>query len=183
MPAELENVSVIFTDEAEAAIKKSLARWERRLRARALDEAVRTRGVPAEVTASDIERAANRLGNRKYIASRGSERFLAHGPRDYEILEAFRNSGPDEARRNRRQTFSSLLAKVYIWLGITGTIAGILYAPILHRYKTLSADPSWRFGLLVAAAGLCMFGIGLAFKVFLSRVRSAPVESPRRSKP
>jgi hypothetical protein len=170
MPPELENASVIFTDEAEAAIKKSLARWERRLRARALDEAVRARGVPAEVTGSDIERASNRLGNRGFVDGRKTVRFRSHSSDEYRFRE-LRAPELNEKQVEKSKTPSALIAKLYIWLGLAGTFGGLLYAPVFHRYKALAADPAWRIGFLLATTSFCIFVTGIIFKTFIQKRR------------
>ena len=61
MPTELESSSITFTDEAEIVLRKLLSRFDRQVRSRAVEEAVRRRGVPAEITGSDVQRAFNRL--------------------------------------------------------------------------------------------------------------------------
>jgi hypothetical protein len=171
MPAELENTSVMFTEEAEVALKRGLSRLERRLRGRAVDEAVRTRGVPAEVTGSDIERALNKVMNRRYLPNREWERSFVLHPGQRRVLGGFVTSDPEDRQREHRRSLSEWVARLYMWVGAVGALAGVCYAPVYHRFRMLSADPAWRLGFLMAAASFCMFILGLGFKIYLSKVR------------
>ena len=158
MPAELENATIMFTDEAEVALKKEMARIERRIRGRAIDEAVRSRGVPAEVTGSDIARASRTFMYRMYrndFRSSASGRISeSRGIRDFVTSEASRH-------RDRVRTISDLLPNFYIWLGLLTTIIGLLYPPIYYRYRILAQDRIWRSGLFIGATGLAIFFLGV----------------------
>jgi hypothetical protein len=174
MPAELENTSITFTDEAETALHKRLLRLERELRGRAIDEAVRTRGLPAEVTGSDIQRAFNRIMSRRYLPGRDVERTSFAFHPGAQITRGFGISEIEghQRERNIRRSLSERVANFYAWLGFVIGLIGLLWAPVYHRVKNLSiADPIWRFGFLVAGAGLAMSFVGIAAGLFFSKIR------------
>ncbi len=123
MPSvEIERPSVSFTDEAQRALQNSLMRIERRIRAKAADHAIKVRGTPSEVTASDIEKAYRELiafSNRYVVPSR-----IENGPKHW-----------------RKATSLRLLATVYTWIGALTAVSGIVYPFV----RTKLLDPSVRF--------------------------------------
>lgn len=169
MPAELENTSITFTDEAETALSRRLSRFERELRGRAIDEAVRTRGIPAEVTGSDVQRAFDRIMTRRFRAARDADRAFAFHPVAH-ITREFNMPELELSRRAlARRSLSERVANLYMWLGIVLAIVGVMWAPIYHRVKDLLAgDPVWRFGLLLAGGGLASFLVGVLARFFLT---------------
>src|SRR5690349_12115293 len=88
----LETPTIVFTEEAEAALRRAMMQHERRLRSNAVEFAVRARGTPAEITASDIQRAYNVIRNhpsRHSHSRRTSGTFLVD-PRFFSEAEAVR---------------------------------------------------------------------------------------------
>jgi hypothetical protein len=169
MPAELENTSITFTDEAETALSKRLLRFERELRGRAIDEAVRTRGIPAEVTGSDVQRAFDRMMTRRFRTARDVDRTFAFHPGAHMTRE-FSMPGLDLRQRAlARRSLSERVANLYMWLGVVLAVVGVMWAPIYHRVKDLSSgDPIWRFGLLLAGGGLATFLVGVLARLFFT---------------
>ena len=145
MAVEIEKPSVSFTDDAQRALQQSLSRLERRIRAKAADYAIKSRGTPTEVTASDIEKAYRDL--------------IARGPQD-----AYRDRLEDGRKLWRRTANLRFIATVYTWLGALIAICGATYPFV--RAKLV--DPSVRFSLVFGLCGLFISAVGLSFRSYLN---------------
>jgi hypothetical protein len=143
-PVEIEKPSVSFTDEAQRALQNSLMRIERRIRAKAADHAIKVRGTPSEVTASDIEKAYRELvafSNRYVVPSR-----IENGPKHW-----------------RKSNSLRLLATLYTWIGALTAVCGIVYPFV----RTKLLDPSVRFSVLTGLAGVVLAALGLSLRQYL----------------
>ncbi len=159
MPSvEIERPSVSFTDEAQRALQNSLMRIERRIRAKAADHAIKVRGTPSEVTASDIEKAYRELiafSNRYVVPSR-----IENGPKHW-----------------RKATSLRLLATVYTWIGALTAVSGIVYPFV----RTKLLDPSVRFSVMVGFVGFILAALGLGIRQYLDfRETARKEESSKR---
>jgi hypothetical protein len=163
MATDVPSLSVNFSEEAEHAIQKATARYERRLRAQALDAAVRSRGVPAEVTGSDIAKADFDLRARREIR-RGFSRL-----EERRLLESRdRGTQTDIEHWIHRPPYLSALdrvASLYIRLGAFTALAGVGILLFYRAYIQVKTDPVSRVGLLVTAAGLGTVLLGYAVRV------------------
>ena len=173
MSTETEQTSTVFTEEAETALRRIVSRYERRVRGRALEEAVRARGVPAEVTGSDVQRASLHVVRPTYVPSyaqrRRQERF------DFEDLPLGMARIRMAERVNavaRRTTVLERAARLYVWIGAVGTVIGLVWAPAYHKVRILSADPAWRVGFIIAQASFAMLVIGVTVKIYSSWIQS-----------
>lgn len=145
MAVEIEKPAVSFTDEAQRALQESLLRLERRIRAKAADYAIKTRGTPSEVTASDIHKAYRDL--------------IVRGPQ-----EAYRDRFEDGRKQWRKTANLRLIATFYTWFGALTAICGATYPFI--RAKLL--DPSFRFSVVFGLCGLFMAMLGVSFRAYLN---------------
>src|SRR5205823_4824031 len=173
--------SVEFTPEAESAIQRVVNRLERNIRALAVDEAVRARGVPAEVTGSDVSKVSvtfDLLGAMRMAPRRETSKET--GAED--LRSYFRALLTDT---NRRASFNAqLLSKTYMVLGIALFIAGVVYVPFTKFIAELSSNAPLRRGSLIASVGLVIALLGslsgLASEILLSRRhRRAQLEHDR----
>jgi hypothetical protein len=155
MPSPLEHASASFTEEAEAAVQKALQRIERRLRGKALEEAMRTRGWPLEVTASDVHRAEFEWRPRRDSSNSPRERALLRFSEDKEGA-LLSNLGARNASRKPKRLLD-VLALAYQVIGLFFAIAGLVYAPLLKRVSSLLHDPNWRRGLTLSLVGSTLF--------------------------
>jgi|SRR5208282_1145133 len=144
MAIEIEKPSVSFTDEAQRTLQHSLLRLERRIRARAADEAIKSRGTPSEVTGSDIEQAYREL--------------IGRSPSDL-----FEDRMENQSRHWRRATQLQLMATFYMILGLFLTVCGAIYPFIRSQLQ----NPSVRLSVMITAGGLFMAAIGLAMRTYL----------------
>jgi uncharacterized membrane protein len=142
MAVEIEKTAVSFTDEAELALNRSISRLERRVRARAADLAIKSRGTPAEVTGSDIERAY-----RDILRPNAGEPFE-------EKLQS--------ARRLRKSHTLHFISTVYVWLGLVTAIVGGLYPYIQARF----ANPTFRLSMAITLIGLALSGLGFFLREY-----------------
>lgn len=150
MPVEEVKGSIVFTDEAEVALRRTLNRLERRLRIRAVDEAVRARGVPAEVTSSDVNRASTEVSlPRRLPPGVWSERPPEFGDRLFEPGEGL------DAWQIPRFTVDRLLT-VYVLLGAVTALIGLIYPWVVEFLAKIQSDPLRRTGLLIAISGLML---------------------------
>lgn len=163
MATDVPSLSVNFSEEAESAIRKATARYERRLRAQALDEAVRSRGVPAEVTGSDIAKADFELRSRRDIR-RGFSRLEQR-----RIMESRERNLQSEIEGWSHQSpyLSSLerVAALYVRFGAFVAAAGVGILIFYRAYVQVKTDPVSRIGLLVTAAGLATIMLGYAVRI------------------
>jgi hypothetical protein len=178
MSTDIENLSVTFTEEAESALRRIVARVERQIRARASEEAIRNRGIPAEVTGSDVQRASNRslrgygYGTSTHFSRRRLREDSRFGNR--RII-----SGPSISTRKR----SSLerLASLYVWLGVIGLVFGLLWAPTSSLIKVLWANPAWRAGLVITQAAGVTLALGIAVKFYARKIRQNQMQREQDS--
>ena len=141
MAVEIEKPSVSFTNEAQRALQHSLLRVERKIRARAADKAIKSRGTPSEVTGSDIEKAY------REVIGRNTPNFSTD------------RMGDQILRKDRRL---QLMARFCIVLGLSSTVLAAIYPFIRNQLQ----NPSLRFSVILAVGGLFMAGIGLLVRVF-----------------
>src|SRR5271157_3217305 len=132
MPSVERSSSISFTAEAELAVQRVLRRLERELRARAIDDAVRTRGVPAEVTSTDVNRAYSETRSVSRIVTRRGTYLddpdLPVSVRDQLYLQhVARTEGTSE---ERRKSAFERLAKMYIIFGVVVCALGVLFPPL-----------------------------------------------------
>lgn len=167
MPTDLEKQTVTFTESGEAAIRRTVHGVESRLRSNAIDEAVRRRGFPVEVTSSDVERAsrhfgaqfASRVGGSGTIDALSAEYML----RDRMMLQRYR-----EMRRHKTSVLDRV-GSLYTRVGISLAVSGVVVPALYMLYRWLSHDFAWRIGLLTAAAGLLTAGMGFVLREVASR--------------
>src|SRR5260370_9524051 len=107
MPVEIEKPTVSFTDEAQRVLQQSLLRLERRIRAKAADHAIKSRGTPSEVTGSDIEKAYREL--------------IDPGPRTL-----VPDSIKDDRKQWRKSATLRFISRLYVWFGLFVPAAGSL---------------------------------------------------------
>jgi hypothetical protein len=139
MAVEIEKAAVSFTDEAELALTRSMSRLERRVRARAADLAIKSRGTPAEVTGSDVERAYREVLR----------------PNVGEPIE-----GKERSERRARKLYTlHFLSTMYTWLGLVIACLGILY-PYIHDRL---ANPTFRLSVVISFTGLALAGVSYLF--------------------
>ena len=144
MVVEIEKSSVSFTDEAHRSLQTSLARLERRIRAKAADEAIKSRGTPTEVTGSDIEKA-------------------------YRMIVGLTPSGlfdermQDEHNHWRKAALLRLTSTVYTGFGIFLAIGGIVYPFI----RSQLLNPSQRLSVMIAASGVLLAAVGMSMRSYL----------------
>jgi hypothetical protein len=144
MTVEMEKPAVSFTDEAQAAVQRSILRLERRIRARAADQAIKARGTPAEVTGSDIEKAYREL-----IGSSG---------RDLSV-----QSLQTDRRHWQRLTWLRLVSVIYTWAGFFIALVGGIYPFI----RSQLLNPSVKLSVTLAGSGLVVAGLGLTMRAYL----------------
>jgi hypothetical protein len=168
MPAELDSPSATFTEEAEVALRRALMRLERQLRGAAMDDAVRQRGLPAEVTGSDVERAFMRTRRAtRQLAPADTEQWWDDWNRTFRNQES--GTRPGRLQTDVRFPMSQRLATAYIWGGLLLAVCGVLYPPLYHRFKELAIDPTWRFGLVLSATGVATSVIGILVKTMFAK--------------
>jgi hypothetical protein len=174
--------SITFTDEAELALQRVLRRLERELRARAVDDAVRTRGVPAEVTGTDVNRAYSETRSVSRIVTRRSPYLddpdLPPHVRDQLYLQHFIHT--EGTSEERRKSASERLAKMYIILGVIVGALGVLFPPLYKLGRGLLSEPIWRLGLATSAFGILTALLGLGFQSYLQS-RAAEIARRRES--
>lgn len=169
MPTETERTSISFTGEAELALRRTLGRFERQLRAKAADEAVRSRGVPAEVTGSDINKAFLEIVAIHRVPPHLLNR-VRRGELPFEVAEEFlEREKTREKRPQRPKHFIEKLSSLYIWAGVFIAIFGLLYAPIYKTFLGLIADPAWKTGLLIFATGTAVAVVGFVSRFVFRR--------------
>ena len=144
MPVEIERSAVSFTDEAQAALHRSLVQLERRIRAKAADNAIKSHGTPAEVTGSDIEKAYRDL--------------IESNPRD-----VFDESTQGSRGNWRRSTRLDVLASLYTWLGLFVAVCGGAFPFI----RAQLANPTIRASALFVASGLLLAILGVVMRAYL----------------
>jgi hypothetical protein len=135
MVVEIEKGSVSFTDEAQVSLQRVLLRLERRIRAKAADQAIKSHGTPAEVTGSDVERAYRELSQPDSIDS--FQRLVSE-------------------RKFRRSHMVRLISKAYIFVGLVTALAGGFY-PYIHDRL---ANPTFRLSAVITLSGLGLSGLG-----------------------
>jgi len=145
MAVEIEKPAVSFTDEAQRALQTSLQRVERRIRAKAADLAIKARGTPTEVTASDIEKAYREL--------------IGSGTRD-----VFPGKTEIDRKLGRKTINLRFISTLYVWFGVLIALCGVTYPFI--RPKLI--DPSVRFSVLVGLSGLLVAALGQGLKAYLN---------------
>jgi hypothetical protein len=183
MAIEAEKQTVVFTDEAEISLRRALHRTESRLRTAAIEEAVRRRGFPAEVTGSDVSRATRvALGGPSPTVEERNK--FVHSPidefmKEQQFIEQYR-----EFRKPFRRTGTiDAMARVYGWFGAVLTFAGVLIPSFYTLYKSLSHDFAWRIGLMISATGIIMALLSLLLREFSSKfLRTHRDERSIRSK-
>jgi hypothetical protein len=168
MATELENASITFTEEAEVALRRAISRVERQVRGRAVEEAVRRRGVPAEVTGSDIQRAFSRFMFRR-ISARERERATFYGG-EHLVPSKFTESGIELEQGRSKKKLYERIASGYIWTGAAAMLVGLLWAPTAHWVRNLASDPAWRFGFLVTVAGFATLVVGIFVKFYVAKL-------------
>jgi hypothetical protein len=178
LDAERSTPSVTFTEEAELALERELKRTERRLRAKAIEESIRSRGFPAEVTGTDIARASKDLSPRQILREeRFPGRFL-HPEIDVPMDErSIRIQAKAEAEeRQWKKTGFYKISTLYFWLGFATAIIGLFY-PLLHRILVnINQSPLWRQSALICASGVMLMFVGLFFRSqFRKRYRRGDV--------
>jgi hypothetical protein len=160
MAIEIEKAAISFTDEAELALNRSISRLERRVRARAADLAIKSRGTPAEVTGSDIERAY-----------RDILRPTPGEPLEEKVLSN---------RRLRKSHMLHFVSTVYVWLGVVTAIVGGLYPYVQARL----ANPTFRLSTAITLTGLALSGLGLLLREYThQRELIRKEETTARSRP
>ena len=145
MTVEMEKPAVSFTDEAQAAIQRSILRLERRIRARAADQAIKSRGTPAEVTGSDIEKAYREL-------------LMGSYERDA-VLQSLHT----DRKHWQRVTWLRLVSVIYTWAGFFIALVGGIYPFIRSQLQ----NPSVKLSVTLAASGLVVAGLGLTMRAYL----------------
>jgi len=166
-PGEIESSAISFTEEAETALKRFISRFERQVRGHALEEAVRRRGLPAEVTGSDVQRAFNHLMWR-HVPPR--DRSLAiHSPESF-FQERFGSPDTETRERDRPRHFYQRLASAYIWLGALAFLGGVIWAPASHFAARFAGDPAWRTGFYIALSGLVVALLGIVVRFSFDRL-------------
>jgi hypothetical protein len=162
MPTEeLQRRSITFTEEAEAALAQKLRRLERQIRGDAIEEAVRGRGAPGEVTGSDINRAYFGLFRSRRLPPAYYRDVIFRGE-----LPPIVGRGPVEEdmepeRESRPKTYLERIGTVYIKVGLIVAVGGVLFPLVARLVSTiLHASKQAQGGFLVAAAGLltALFG-------------------------
>jgi len=142
MAVEIEKPAVSFTGEAEMALNRSVSRLERRLRAKAANLAIKSRGTPAEVTGSDVERAYRDVLR-------------------LDIPERYEDKLDDE-RRLRRLRRLHLVSMMYMLIGLVIAVAGGLY-PYVHEHL---GNPTFRLSVATVSAGLAVSGVGFFLREY-----------------
>jgi hypothetical protein len=142
MVVEIEKGSVSFTDEAQIALQRVLLRLERRIRAKAADQAIKSRGTPAEVTGSDVERAYRELSQP-------------------DSIDSFQRLASE--RGFRRSHMVRLVSKAYIFVGLVIAIAGGFYPYFHERF----ANPTFRFSAAITLGGLVLSLVGFFFGEYM----------------
>jgi hypothetical protein len=145
MPVEIEKPFVSFTEEAQRVLQHSVTRLERRIRAKAADNAIKSRGTPSEVTGSDVEKA--------YREILGSN-----------LPQGFSGRTLRELRVRRKTSSLRFISTLYVWFGVLIAVCGGIYPFI--RVKML--DPTVRFSVLAAVSGLIVALLGVVFKAYLN---------------
>jgi hypothetical protein len=172
MATDIENSSISFTEEAEVTLKRQVSRYERKIRAFALEAAVRSRGLPAEVTGSDVIRATGKLNERFLPEIRRHGRYIYRDESGISSENMVRVPYLDRGGIKRGKLPLERVAHLYAWLGAVGTIVGLVWAPAYHAVRMLSADPAWRIGFIVAEFSFAMFVSGIAVKFYVTKVRA-----------
>ena len=164
MPLESEHTdsaSVVFTPEGEIALEREVKRFERKLRAAAIEASIRVRGFPAEVTSTDVSRSARQLSRLRPLGLETDDplrrAFHINEMGRVEAISASPDKQQNEALEKRwRRTAIYRLFTIYAWLGMLTTVVGILY-PIMHdSILNMLRSPLWRQGLLIAGTGLLL---------------------------
>jgi hypothetical protein len=161
---DAERKTVSFTVEAEIAIQRFMRKLERGIRARSIDDAVRARGLPAEVTGTDVSRAYTEL-----LVSRPGYRRRAYFD-DPDLPPQVRGEFYLQEARTaiaKQGSKTEKLAKVYIAIGIVIGVLGVLFPPLYKLGRGLLSDPIWRLGLGISAIGIATAIIGVTFQSFL----------------
>lgn len=162
MPTEVEGQAVKFTESAETAIRRAVHRLESRLRSAAINDAVRQRGFPAEVTSSDVERASRNVVREFGLSGAGGV-TLDPLATEYLLKERLM-AGSYRAYRDRKAGVWDRLAHAYIRLGVVFTVGGVAVPALYTLYKWLSHEFEWRIGLLIATIGILLSGSGFLLK-------------------
>jgi|HubBroStandDraft_6_1064221.scaffolds.fasta_scaffold200800_2 hypothetical protein len=176
------SISITFTDAAELALQQALRRLERDLRARAIDDAVRTRGVPAEVTSTDVNRAYSETRNVSRIVTRRTP-YLddpdlpPHVREQLYLQHIIRAEGSSE---EHRKSASERLARAYIIFGAIVGSLGVLFPPLYKLGRGLLSEPIWRLGLATSAIGILTALLGVGFQSYLQS-RAAELARKRAS--
>lgn len=180
MPLETEKQSVVFTDEAELALRRAVQRLESRLRRAVIEESVRQRGFPVEVTGSDVERAARHstfaLRARPDIAAGFDPIPADEALREKLLLTELFQSG------RQRRNLTERMADAYTRVGIALAAGGILVPSLYVLYRSLSRDLPWRIGLLVCGTGIAMALIGVLMRAILAKRPLALLEDAREDR-
>lgn len=166
MPIEAERTSVTFTEEAEVVLRRLLNRLDRQLRGNAIDEAVRARGLPAEITGTDVHKASMEL-----LATRRLSPHVRNRLTRGEMLSQVFPGYIDEKARRAKPPKSPVekIASLYMRFGIAVAFGGLLYAPLLKGFMHLVGDPVWKIGLMISLAGIGVALMGYVVSRMLLR--------------
>jgi hypothetical protein len=185
MSIQAAPLGVTFTNEAESAIEREVQRFERRLRARAIEESIRSRGFPAEVTGTDVARSSREIATRRKV--RGGEYLPEAGTVDeveeiehrlayQKLLHADEQDSPEV--RNWRKSAIYKLLTAYGWTGVAVAAAGSMY-PLLHgAVLSLAHNPIWRQAFLLSTAGVALAVAGFSMRSYYRR-KYTRIRSPR----
>lgn len=168
MPIEAERTSVTFTDEAEVVLRRLLNRLDRQLRGNAIDEAVRARGFPAEITGSDVHKASMGFFATRRLAPNVRDR-IAHGETPSQVFSEFLEVEEKSKRAKRPKSSTEKLASLYMRFGIAVAFGGLLYAPLLKGFMHLAGDPVWKIGLMISVSGIGLALMGYVLSRMLLR--------------
>src|ERR1700674_2117271 len=176
LDAERTDPTVTFTTEAELALEREVARFERRLRAKAIEASVRTRGFPAEVTGTDVAKSSRDLSHLKTSVS-ADEEMVHHwslqsaADRRYEMVARSLERGEAEDPEKNRYKRTSIyrLFSIYGWLGVAVSLIGAMY-PVLHDViKGVLHNPDLRQAFLISSMGLGLAVVGFAARSLFKR--------------
>ncbi|MGA2475350.1 MAG: hypothetical protein ABSF73_01900 [Terriglobia bacterium] len=175
MPTEeLQRLSVTFTEEAEIALAQRLRRLERQLRGAAVEEAVRARGTPGEVTSSDIHKAYSELFRVRRLDADYYRKMMIRGELPPDFASGLATEDFERHREPRRKTYLERMGVVYTKVGLIIAIGAPLFAMAAKLSATIShVSKETQVWLLVSAAGLvtALFGylVRLAAQTWLEQ--------------